>query len=57
MTEAKGSVTGAHQEHQVKFYGLSTCIWCRKTREFLEEERSPSISSTSICYKATSAMQ
>lgn len=38
MTEAKGSVTGVHQEHQVKFYGLSTCIWCRKTREFLEEE-------------------
>lgn len=38
MTEPKGSVTGDHQEHQVKFYGLSTCIWCRKTRQFLEDE-------------------
>lgn len=38
MAEPRGSVAGAHQEHQVKFYGLSTCIWCRKTREFLEEE-------------------
>jgi len=38
MTESRGSVTGTHQEHQVKFYGLSTCIWCRKTRQFLEEE-------------------
>jgi len=38
MAEKRGSVTGVHQEHQVKFYGLSTCIWCRKTRQFLEDE-------------------
>lgn len=38
MAEARGNVTGVHQEHQVKFYGLSTCIWCRKTRQFLEDE-------------------
>ncbi len=39
MAEPRGSVTGVHREHQVKFYGLSTCIWCRKTREFLEDEK------------------
>ena len=39
MAEPRGSVAGIHQEHQVKFYGLSTCIWCRKTRQFLEDEK------------------
>ena len=39
MAEPRGSVTGVHQEHQVKFYGLSTCIWCRKTRQYLEDEK------------------
>ncbi len=39
MAEPRGSVTGVHQDHQVKFYGLSTCIWCRKTRQFLEDEQ------------------
>jgi glutaredoxin len=38
MAEAKGSVPGPHNTHLVKFYGLSTCIWCRKTRKFLEEQ-------------------
>ena len=38
MAEAKGSVPGPHDAHQVQFYGLSTCIWCRKTRKFLEEQ-------------------
>ena len=38
MTEARGSVSGPHDEHQVTFYGLSTCVWCRKTRNFLEEK-------------------
>ena len=38
MAETRGSVTGVHQEHKIKFYGLSTCIWCRKTRQFLEDE-------------------
>ncbi len=39
MAEPRGSVSGIHQEHRVKFYGLSTCIWCRKTRQFLEDEK------------------
>ena len=38
MPNAKGSVPGAKNEHQITFYGLSTCIWCRRTREFLESE-------------------
>jgi glutaredoxin-like protein NrdH len=38
MAEPRGSVSGPHDEHQVTFYGLSTCIWCRKTRQFLEEQ-------------------
>lgn len=36
MPNAKGSVQGPHNTHHVVFYGLSTCIWCRRTREFLE---------------------
>ncbi|MFL7793148.1 MAG: glutaredoxin family protein [Anaerolineae bacterium] len=38
MAEPRGSVPGPHDEHQITFYGLSTCIWCRKTRQFLEEQ-------------------
>jgi glutaredoxin-like protein NrdH len=38
MTEATGSVQGSHNEHHVKFYGLSTCIWCKRTRQFLESQ-------------------
>jgi glutaredoxin len=37
MAESQGSVSGSHDRHQVTFYGLSTCIWCRKTRKLLEE--------------------
>jgi len=37
-TPARGSVPGLHDEHQVAFYGLSTCIWCKRTRQFLEEQ-------------------
>ena len=37
MAESRGSVSGAHNEHQVVFYGLSTCVWCRRTRKFLED--------------------
>lgn len=37
MTEPRGSVAGVHNEHHVQFYGISTCIWCRKTRQYLEE--------------------
>ena len=39
MAEPRGSVPGVHQDHQVILYALSTCIWCRKTREFLTEEQ------------------
>ena len=37
MAEPRGTISGSHDGHQVTFYGLSTCIWCRKTRSFLEE--------------------
>lgn len=37
MAESRGTVAGAHQEHQVLLYALSTCIWCRKARQFLED--------------------
>ncbi len=37
MSEARGRVEGAHAEHDVRFYGLSTCVWCRKTRRYLED--------------------
>ena len=35
---AKGSVHGTDQRHDVLLLGLSTCIWCRRTREMLEAE-------------------
>jgi len=38
MSKEKGTVPGPRSEHQVAFYGLSTCIWCKRTRQFLEEE-------------------
>lgn len=38
MIQATGSVQGVNHSHQVVFYGLSTCIWCRKTRQYLEDE-------------------
>jgi len=37
MAEPRGSVSGVNNEHQVVFYGLSTCVWCKRTRKFLEE--------------------
>ncbi len=30
-------IEGSRSEHDVKFFGLSTCGWCKKTREFLED--------------------
>ncbi len=38
MAEAKGHIEGNKNTHKVLLYALSTCIWCRKTRTFLEEE-------------------
>ncbi|HDQ72801.1 MAG TPA: glutaredoxin family protein [Chloroflexi bacterium] len=37
-TQAKGHVSGSKDTHKVAFYGLSTCIWCKKTRDFLESQ-------------------
>jgi glutaredoxin-like protein NrdH len=38
MSEAKGLVPGTKNEHSVMFYGLSTCVWCKRTRQFLEDQ-------------------
>jgi glutaredoxin-like protein NrdH len=38
MSEAKGLVPGTKNEHSVMFYGLSTCVWCKRTRKFLEDQ-------------------
>ncbi len=38
MAEQRGHVDGEHNEHQVLLYALSTCIWCKKTRQLLEDE-------------------
>jgi glutaredoxin-like protein NrdH len=38
MPEAKGTVNGPHNERHTVFYGLSTCVWCRRTRRFLEDQ-------------------
>jgi glutaredoxin len=37
MAKARGTVSGSHDERSVRFYGLSTCVWCKRTRKFLEE--------------------
>ncbi len=34
--QARESIPGIHNRHHVIFYGLSTCIWCKRTRQFLE---------------------
>jgi glutaredoxin-like protein NrdH len=38
MAEKRGSVQGLRNEHHIMFYGLSTCIWCKRTRQFLESQ-------------------
>ncbi len=38
MSELRGHVEGKHNTHKVLLYALSTCIWCRKTRQLLEDE-------------------
>lgn len=37
MIRARGSVSGSHDEKSVTFYGLSTCVWCKRTRQLLED--------------------
>ncbi len=41
MTEASGRVYGTRMGPKIVFYGLSTCVWCRRTRQFLEEQGVP----------------
>lgn len=38
MPQPKGTISGTRNEHRIAFYGLSTCIWCKRTREFLESQ-------------------
>lgn len=38
MPDKKGSVPGRHNEHHTVFYGISTCVWCKRTRRFLEDQ-------------------
>ena len=38
MPTKRGSVPGRHNEHHTVFYGLSTCVWCKRTRKFLEDQ-------------------
>jgi glutaredoxin len=38
MLEVKGTVRGPHDEHHTVFYGLSTCVWCKRIRRFLEDQ-------------------
>ena len=34
MPESRGCIQGPRDEHRIVFYGLSTCIWCRRTRQY-----------------------
>jgi len=36
MPEERGKVAGTNDKHRVMFYGLSTCVWCKRTRQLLE---------------------
>jgi len=38
MPKARGSVSGSSGASKVTFYGLSTCVWCKRTRQFLEDQ-------------------
>ena len=38
MPDKRGKVAGARDRHRVMFYGLSTCVWCKRTRKLLEDE-------------------
>ena len=32
------TIAGPNSKHKVELYALSTCIWCRKTRQWLEDK-------------------
>ena len=38
MPTARGSIPGDRNKHHVAFYGISTCVWCKRTRRFLENQ-------------------
>ncbi|MDY7078635.1 MAG: glutaredoxin family protein [Chloroflexota bacterium] len=38
MQQARDSVSGLRNEHHVVLYAISTCIWCKRTRQLLERE-------------------
>ena len=38
MPEKRGKIAGTHDTHRVMFYGLSTCVWCKRTRKLLEDQ-------------------
>ena len=37
MPSAWEHIEGSKSEHDVLFFGLSTCGWCKKTKQYLEE--------------------
>ncbi|MBS7249225.1 MAG: glutaredoxin family protein [Candidatus Freyarchaeota archaeon] len=30
-------VSGSNRKHKVRMYALSTCIWCKRTKQFLKD--------------------
>ncbi|MHA1209801.1 MAG: glutaredoxin family protein [Candidatus Freyarchaeota archaeon] len=32
-------VPGENKRHRVRLYALSTCIWCRRTKSFLKDNK------------------
>jgi len=32
-------VPGDHRQHKVIMYTLNNCLWCKKTRQFMSENR------------------
>jgi glutaredoxin len=37
MSEVWERIEGPRRDHEVVFFGLSTCVWCKRTKKFLEE--------------------
>jgi len=38
MPDVRSHIEGTHGDVKVLLYALSTCIWCRKARQLLEDE-------------------
>nr|MDO8079566.1 glutaredoxin family protein [Candidatus Freyarchaeota archaeon] len=30
-------VSGSKKKHKIRMYAISTCVWCRRTKQFLKE--------------------